>query len=139
MSDEKTQQFLQQLQMLESYVADMARRESTLVGIMREAAAAIDSIRDIDGKEQSETLVPLGLGAFVKTRMESKNKFVLNIGAGVAVEKDGAGTLNYLESRIKEIEVALQDASSKRHDAETRLEQGRQQITQMMAAQPGSK
>ena len=80
MSEEQTQQFLQQLQMLESYVGEMTQRESTLMGIMREASAAIDSIKGIGLKEKSDTLVPLGLGTFVKTEISSKDKIVLNIG-----------------------------------------------------------
>ena len=136
MSEEQAQQFLQQLQMLETYVGEMTQRESQLMGIMREASAAIDSIKGIGGQEKSDTLVPLGLGTFVKTRIASKDKFILNIGAGVAIEKDKDGAINYLESRLKEIEVALQDTSAKRHDAEARLEQGKQQINQMMMTPP---
>ena len=136
MSEEQAQQFLQQLQMLESYVAEMTQRENTLVGIMREASAAIDSIKGVGSKDQSDTLVPLGLGTFAKTQISSKDKIILNIGAGVAIEKDKDAAINYLESRLKEIEVALQDTSAKRHDAATRLEQGKQQINQMMMSPP---
>ena len=136
MSEEQAQQFLQQLQMLESYVAEMTQRENTLVGIMREASAAIDSIKGVGAKDQSDTLVPLGLGTFVKTQISSKDKIILNIGAGVAIEKDKDAAINYLESRLKEIEVALQDTSANRHDAATRLEQGKQQINQMMMSPP---
>ena len=136
MSEEQAQQFLQQLQMLESYVAELTQRENTLVGIMREASAAIDSIKGVGSKDQSDTLVPLGLGTFAKTQISSKDKIILNIGAGVAIEKDKDAAINYLESRLKEIEVALQDTSAKRHDAATRLEQGKQQINQMMMSPP---
>ena len=136
MSEEQAQQFLQQLQMLESYVAEMTQRENTLVGIMREASAAIDSIKGVGSKDQSDTLVPLGLGTFAKTQISSKDKIILNIGAGVAIEKDKDAAINYLESRLKEIEIALQDTSAKRHDAATRLEQGKQQINQMMMSPP---
>ena len=136
MSEEQAQQFLQQLQMLESYVAELTQRENTLVGIMREASAAIDSIKGVGSKDQSDTLVPLGLGTFAKTQISSKDKIILNIGAGVAIEKDKDAAINYLESRLKEIEVALQDTSAKRHDATTRLEQGKQQINQMMMSPP---
>ena len=78
----------------------------------------------------------MGLGTFAKTQISSKNKIILNIGAGVAIEKDKDAAINYLESRLKEIEVALQDTSAKRHDAMTRLEQGKQQVNQMMMTSP---
>ena len=138
MSDEQTQQLLYQLQMLEGYVSELTQRESTLMGIMREASAAIESIKSIGTK--TDSLVPLGLGAFVKTQLSSNDKIILNVGAGVAIEKDKDATINYLESRLKEIEIALQDISAKRHDAATRLEEGKQQINHLMATNsPGQK
>ena len=48
------------------------------------------------------------------------------------MEKDFPSAINYLEARIKEIEVALQDNSAKKQDAAARLEQGREQINQLM-------
>jgi len=132
MSEEQTQQMLLQLQMLEEYVVEMTQRESTLMNIMREASSAIESIKSLG--EKTDSLVPLGLGTFAKTQISSKDKIILNVGAGVAIEKDKNDAINYLESRLKEIEIALQDTSVKRHDAATRLEQGKRQINQMMAA-----
>ena len=137
MSDERTQQLLYQLQMLEGYVSELTQRESTLIGIMREASAAIESIKSIG--TQTNSLVPLGLGTFVKTQLSSNDKIILNVGAGVAIEKDKNATINYLESRLKEIEVALQDISAKKHDAVSRLEEGKQQINHLMATASSSK
>jgi len=74
------------------------------------------------------------LGTYVPTKISSNSKIVLNIGAGVAVEKDFASAINYLEERIKEIEIAIQDTAAKKQDAAQRLEQGKAQINQMMQA-----
>ena len=57
MSEEQAQQFLQQLQMLETYVTEMSQRESTLTGVMREASAALKTIKGLGEKEKSDTLV----------------------------------------------------------------------------------
>ena len=132
MSEEKAQQLMQHMQMLENYFADLSQREVTLYGILREAKSAIESIKSLGQKPDSETLVPVGLGTFVKAKISSNDKFILNIGAGISLEKDSMSTINYLESRIKEIEVAIQDTSAKKHDAEARLEQGKQQINQLL-------
>ncbi|MEK0348027.1 MAG: prefoldin subunit alpha, partial [Nitrosopumilus sp.] len=42
--------------------------------------------------------------------------------------------INYLEAHIKEIEIALQDNAAKKQDAAARLEQGREQVNQLMQA-----
>ena len=125
--------------MLETYFTDLSQREGTLYSVLREATAAIESIKSLSQKPESEALVPVGMGTFVKTKISSNDKFVLNIGAGVSLEKDSSSAINYLEARIKEIEVAIQDTASKKHDAAAQLEQGKNQINQLLQAETQSK
>ena len=132
MSEEQAEQLMQQMQMFETYFSDLSQREGTFLNIMREAVASIESIKSLNQKPESETLVPIGMGTYVQTKILSNTKIVMNIGAGIAVEKDFASAINYLESRIKEVEVALQDTVAKKQDAAGRLEQGKAQINQLM-------
>ncbi|MDH3780964.1 MAG: prefoldin subunit alpha [Nitrosopumilus sp.] len=132
MSEEQAEQLMQQMQMLETYFSDLSQREGTFLNIMREAVASIESIKSLNQKPESETLVPIGMGTYVQTKILSNTKIVMNIGAGIAVEKDFASAINYLEARIKEVEVALQDTVAKKQDAAGRLEQGKAQINQLM-------
>lgn len=132
MSEEQAQQLLYQLQMLETYLADLTQRETTLVSILRESALAIESIKSIGTNAESETLVPIGMGTYVKTKITSNDKIVLNVGAGIAIEKNKDAAINFLESKLKEIEIALQDNSVKKSQVEERLEAGKHQMNQMM-------
>ncbi len=139
MSEEKAQQLMQQMQMLETYFVDLSQREGTLYGVVREATAAIESIRSLSQKSDSEALVPIGMGTFVKAKISSNDKFVLNIGSGISLEKDSTSVINYLEARIKEIEMAIQDNSAKKNDAAAQLEQGKNQINQLMQSESPSR
>ena len=132
MSQEQAEQLMQQMQMLETYFSDLSQREATFLNVYRETIAAIESIQSIQKNPDAETLVPIGMGTFLPTKTSSNKKIVLNIGAGVAIEKDFSSAINYLEERIKEIEIALQDTSAKKQDAAGRLEQGKDQINKMM-------
>jgi prefoldin alpha subunit len=132
MSEEHAQRLMQQMQMLETYYADLSQREATLVNVLREAISAIESIKALHEKPNSDTLVPVGMGTFVQTKISSTDKIILNIGAGVAVEKPHDSAINYLEAKIKEIEVALQDTSARKQDAIARLEQGKEQMNLLM-------
>ncbi len=120
-----------QMQMLETYLNDLFAKESNIVNILREANSAIQSIKSIDNKSESETLVPMGLGSFVKAKILPNQKIVLNLGAGAAIEKDKDSTINYLESRIKEMEVALQETSAKKQEVIANLEQGKQEMNRL--------
>lgn len=132
MNEEQAQHLMQQLQMLETYYGDLSQREATLVNVLREAISAIESIKALREKPDSDSLVPIGMGTYVQTKISSSNKIILNVGAGIAMEKTYDSAINYLEARIKEIEVAIQDTTARKQDAMARLEQGKEQMNQLM-------
>ena len=139
MSEEQTQQLLYQMQMLEGYFSELSQKEASIVSIIREASTAIQSLKTIDNKADTETLVPLGLGTFVKTKTVPNKKLILHIGAGIAVEKDKDSTINFLELRLKEMQVALQETSNQKQQIAASLEQGKQQMQQLLAASRSKK
>ena len=131
MSEDQAQQLMHQMQVLESYFADFAQRENTLLNVLKDTTLAIESIKGIGEKTESDTLVPLGMGTFVKTKISSNDKIVLNVGAGVAIEKDREAAINVLESRIKEIEVALNETAAQKQEVAAKLEQGKAEMNRI--------
>ena len=132
MSEEQTQQLLYQMQMLENMFGDLTQKENSIISIIREANSAIHSIKGIDTQSESDSLVPLGLGTFVKSKVNSNEKIIINVGSGVAIEKNHNDAINYLESRLKELEIALQDTNQQRQQIAANLEQGKQQMQTLM-------
>jgi len=65
MSEQQAEQLMQQMQMLETYFSDLAQREGTFMSILREAIAAIESIKSLGSQPDSDTLIPLGMGAYI--------------------------------------------------------------------------
>jgi len=120
------------MQMLETYLNDIIAKESNIVNILREASSAIQSIKSINENSESETLIPMGISAFVKAKILPNEKVVLNLGAGAAIEKDKASAINYLESRIKEMEVALKETNAKKQEVVANLEQGKQEMNHLV-------
>ena len=139
MSEEQAQQLLYQMQMLEGYLSELSQKEATIVSVIREASSAIQSLKTIDNKTDNETLTPVGLGTFVKTKVVPNEKLILNIGAGIAIEKDKNSAINFLELRLKEMQVALQETSNQKQQISASLEQGKQQMEQMLAASRSKK
>ena len=139
MSEEQAQQLLYQMQMMEGYLSELTQKEGTIMSIIREASSAIQSLKTIDNKTDNETLTPVGLGTFIKTKVVPNEKLILNIGAGIAVEKDKDSAINFLELRLKEMQVALQETSNQKQQISANLEQGKQQMEQMLAASRSKK
>ena len=139
MSEEQAQQLLYQMQMLEGYLSELSQKEATIVSVIREASSAIQSLKTIDNKTDNETLTPVGLGTFIKTKLMPNEKLILNIGAGIAIEKDKDSAVNFLELRLKEMQVALQETSNQKQQISASLEQGKQQMEQMLSASRSNK
>ena len=139
MSEEQAQQLLYQMQMMEGYLSELSQKETTIVSVIREASSAIQSLKTIDNKTDNETLTPVGLGTFIKTKVVPNEKLILNIGAGIAIEKDKDSAINFLELRLKEMQVALQETSNQKQQISANLEQGKQQMEQMLAASRSKK
>jgi len=131
MSEEKLQAIQYQMQILESYLVDLIQKERTIVNVLHEASSSIESIRGLRENEQS-TLVPLGLGAYMKAKIVPNEKMILNIGSGAAIERDKDYVINYIESRIKEMQVALQETAAQRQQVTTKLEQNKQELNNIL-------
>ncbi len=132
MSEEQAQALLQQMQALEAYMADLIQKEEAVIKLLQEASGAIESMVALNEDGPHETLVPVGMGTYVKATIQPKEKIIVNIGAGAAIEQDKVVAINYVEQRIKELEVALQQISSQRQEMALRLEQGQQEMNRLI-------
>ena len=132
MSEEQAQQLMQQMQMLENHFAQLSQQESSIINIIREANSALHSINETKTQDESDGLVPIGMGVYVQSKIQSKDKVVINIGSGIAIEKDQNSAINWLESRLKELEVALQNINMQRQQVAENLELGKQQMQSIM-------
>ncbi len=132
MSEEQAQQLLYQMQMLESYTANLDQKEEAIMTFLREAISSVESIRGIDQNQEFESLVPVGLGTYIKANISGTSKVLLNVGAGIVVEKEHNSAINYLESRIKELQVALNETASQKHQILMRLEHLKQEMNRLI-------
>lgn len=132
MSEEQAQQLLYQMQMLESYVTSMDQKEEAIMTFLREAISSVESIREINQNQELESLVPVGLGTYIKANISGTSKVLLDVGAGIVVEKEHDSAINYLESRIKELQVALNESTSQKHQVLMRLEQLKQEMNRLI-------
>ncbi len=113
MSEEQAQQLMQQMQMLENHFGQLTQQQNSIISIIREANSALHSINETKTKDESDSLIPIG---------------IINIGSGVAIEKDQSSAINWLESRLKELEVALQNVNSQRQQVADNIEMGKHQM-----------
>ncbi len=136
--EQRINEMVQQSRVLEAYMNDIMTRQVTVSKLMEEARLASTTIQNITSDSEVESLMPVGIGVYVKTTVPPIKKLLVNLGAGVAVEKNREDTLNYVEARIKEYEVAARQLEAQRQEIAMRMDQIQAQVNQMMrAAQQG--
>src|ERR671938_1137795 len=136
-ADQKISEMVQQSRILEAYMNDTITREATVTKLIEEARLASSAIQDVTGESEIESLMPVGIGVYMKALVPPVKKLLVNVGAGAIVEKSREDTVNYIESRIKEFEVALRQLSSQKQQIEMRMEQLQKQVNQMLQQSSG--
>src|SRR5918999_3716848 len=124
----------QQSRILEAYMNDVMTRQVTVSKLLEEAHLASNTIQTITSESDVESLMPIGIGVYVKTVVPPVKKLLINLDAGVALEKSREDALNYVESRIKEYEVAARQLDAQRQEIAMRINQLQSQINQMIQA-----
>ena len=132
--EQRINEMVQQSRMLESYLNDVMTRQMTVTRLIEEARLASTTVQSIASESDVESLMPVGIGVHVRTVVPPIKKLVVNIGAGVAVEKNREDALNYVEARIKEYEVAARQLEAQRQEISMRMEQMQAEINHMIRA-----
>jgi len=92
---EKFEEYGKQLQMqieaLKSYLLDLSRSKTTLIGLEEE-------------KKTDETLIQLGSGIMIRAKPIEQNKVLYNAGAGVIIIKTIKEAIKDVDNRIDEVE-----------------------------------
>jgi prefoldin alpha subunit len=137
--EQRINELVQQSRILEAYMNDVMTRQVTVSKLLEEAHMASNTIQNITSESDVESLMPIGIGVYVKTNVPPIKKLLINLDAGVAIEKNREDALNYVETRIKEYELAARQLEAQRQEIATRINQLQSQINQMIQAaqQPG--
>ena len=106
-AEQKVNEMVQQSKILEAYMNDILTKESTVNRLIAEAHLASEAIQELSSlAKQEESLVPIGIGIYLKVSDPAVTNLLVNVGSGVTIEKSKENTKNYVESRIKEFELA---------------------------------
>ena len=130
--EQRVNELVQHSRTLELYLNEVLERESTVTKLIEEARLASYALQNISLDKENEALMPIGVGVYIKANIPSIDKLLVNIGAGVTVEKNREDTLHYVESRIKEFEIGMNQLAEQKKQITSQLEQIQQQVNSML-------
>lgn len=122
-SEQKISEMLQQSKILEAYMNDILTKEATVTRLITEGHLASEAIQELSSTNQDESLVPIGIGVYLKVTVPQVTNLLVNVGSGVTIEKSKENAKNYVESRIKEFELALKQLQSQKEQIAMRMNQ----------------
>ena len=137
--EQRINELVQQSRILEAYMNDIVAKESTAMRLIEEARLASSAMNNLTAGEQSESLVPVGIGVYVRALIPPVDRLLVNVGAGISIEKNKQDTLNYIESRIKEFETASRQLAGQKQQIELRMAQIQEQINNMLQQSSGAR
>jgi prefoldin alpha subunit len=130
--DQKMNELVQQSRVLEAYMNDIVAREATITRLIQEARLASGALHNMVDETDLESLTPVGIGVYMKAVIPPVKKLIVNIGAGVTIEKTRDDTINYVESKLNEFEVGLRQLNKQRQQISLNMEQIQLQVNQML-------
>jgi prefoldin alpha subunit len=130
---------------------DIIRQLATEIRILEGSAATLQSRLDIvrtainevalshatlEGltklQDGDDTLVPVGAGSYIRMKIADSRKLVMGIGAGTAMEKDVAGSIEELKGRVQELDKARNSIQQQLDQTLARYEQDREALDQLL-------
>ncbi|MGA7369814.1 MAG: prefoldin subunit alpha [Nitrososphaeraceae archaeon] len=130
--EQKVNEMMQQARVLEAHLNEIIAREAAVNRLLEEAKLASSAVQEVQSETEVESYVPVGVGVHMKVSVPPMKKLLINIGAGVAVEKSREDTINYIESRLKEFEIALKQLTGQKQQVSLRMEQIQVQVNEMV-------
>jgi prefoldin alpha subunit len=133
---QRINEMVQQSRILEAYMNDIVAKEATAFRLIEEARLASAALHGM-ADNQTEALVPVGIGVYMRALIPPIDKLLVNVGAGTSVEKSKQDTINYVEARIKEFEVASRQLADQKQQIELRMAQIQEQVNQLLQQSSG--
>jgi prefoldin alpha subunit len=130
--EQRVNEMMQQARVLEAQLNEIIAREAAVGRLLEEARLASSAVQEIQSESEVESYVPIGIGVHMRVSVPPVKKLLINIGAGVAVEKSRDDTINYIESRLKEFEIALKQLMDQKQQVSLRMQQIQVQVNEMV-------
>ncbi|MBL7056592.1 prefoldin subunit alpha [Candidatus Woesearchaeota archaeon] len=104
MSEEKLQSMYMEYQMISNSIKQLEQQNVSLDNQLMELAHTSQGLDDMKHvKKGNEILVPVSPGIYAKAELKEEDKFIVNVGAEIAVHKNIEDTKKIIDTQIGEI------------------------------------
>ncbi len=121
-----------ELRLLEGTAEELQSRINLVNAALTELKIASVTLNGIEAeKENSSLFVPIGGGSYIKAKLESADKIIVGVGAGVATEKTVKDATASLERRISELEKTRNTLQQQLTQVVGKIQDGRSKFEEL--------
>ena len=124
-----------ELRALENSINEVNSRQSIISRAIMDSNASIEAIKTLSENEKQDALMPIGGGVYLDAKLPKPSSLVVNIGSNVAIQKSIKDTIQYLESRSKELEQAGLSLEGQKIELVNRINSIRNEVNAIVAGQ----
>ena len=121
-SDDEMARIAYEHRVYQGQLQDLQRQAQSAQAAIAEISATAEGIRSLPQVGGEGTLMGLGAGTFTAVSLRDRNKILVEVGAGVFVEKSAEETVETMDERRKRIEGILEKLGTSMEAVSRRLE-----------------
>ena len=123
-----------ELQMLEGTAEAMQQRISLVNAALRELTYTRITLEGVE-KEQSDAsvLVPIGGGSFMRAKLETADKIIVGMGAGISIEKTIGEAKEIVRNRTSGLEKSRVEMHQQLAQIMKKIQEDKTQLNEMLA------
>lgn len=120
MDEKELQEKIAAYRILESRIEGLAKQRENIANKLIEVQNTLNSLEEVEKSE--EVLFPVGAEAYVHGKITEKNKMIVEIGAGIAMEKTLEEAKQVLNERKENITKILENIQKDMVSISSRME-----------------
>jgi prefoldin alpha subunit len=131
-NEEALRRLAVELQILEGTADALQQRINLVSAALTELSVANATLEGLEEEKHGSSLfVPIGGGSYVKANLETADKVVVGIGAGVAVERTVKEAKENVENRVAELDKTRSSLLNQLRQAVSKIQEGRSKFQEL--------
>lgn len=132
--DEALRKVAVELRMLENTAETLQSRINFVNAAITELTYSHMTLEGLENEKPDVPLfVPIGGGSYIKAKLESPDKIIFGVGAGVAIEKTFPEAKGKIKGRVEEMEKSRMSMEQQLEQVLERIRMDRERLQEMSA------
>ena len=121
-NESQIRELIQHMQLLQQRVEALQQQASLVQMSIQDMDNALKALTELESKASGhEMLVPIGAGSFVHAKASNPDRVLVNLGAGVSMERTVADSRSILQARRTDLEKVLLETTGAMEQMENEL------------------